>query len=46
MRKSKKNLVKKYKRNKTNKKCVYTDETRRVMKYIKIFKKRVATKKK
>lgn len=39
MRKSKKNLVKKNKKNKTQKKCVYTDETRRVMKFIRYFKK-------
>ena len=39
MRKSKKNLVKRSKKNKTYKKCVYTDETRRIMRIIKDLKK-------
>jgi len=42
MRKSKKNITKK---NKTSKKCIYTDETKRIMRLIKYLKKHKATKK-
>lgn len=44
MRKSKKNFTKK--RSKTSKKCVYTDETKRMMKLIKYFKKKSTKKNK
>lgn len=42
MRKSKKKFTKK---NKTSKKCVYTDEAKRVMKAIKYLKQHKSTKK-
>lgn len=45
MRKSKKNLTKKNKKNNTSKKCIYTDESKRIMKMIKYFKKNKVTKK-
>lgn len=45
MRKSKKNLRKNNKRHKTYKKCVYTDETKRIIEFIKYVKKHNMTKK-
>jgi len=45
MRKSKKNLTKKNKKNKNVKKCVYTDEAKRIMKIIKYIKKHRCTRK-
>lgn len=43
MRKSKKNITKRHKT--TKKKCVYTDEAKRLMKIIKYFKKHRTTRK-